>query len=53
MNDYSEILSCSDNEYLSQTYICLRAYTDTEYWVDWIRIRKYSEPEPVLMYAKL
>ena len=45
LNDGTEILSASDSTFSSLSALALRA-NRSEYWVDWIRVRKYASSEP-------
>ncbi len=48
LNNDSLILSASDSTYSSRSYLALSCYSGGEYWIDWIRVRKYVEPEPTV-----
>ena len=48
MNDNSEILSASDSSFSSLSYLFLAVYSGGEYWIDWVLVRKYTEPQPVI-----
>jgi len=45
LNDGTEILSASDSTFSSLSALALRA-NRSEYWIDWIRVRKYVSSEP-------
>jgi len=52
MNNYTEILTASDNKYSSEPYIAIKVWSGGEYWLDWLRVRKISLPEPQVSYTK-
>ena len=50
-NDYVLLQSGTDSEFNGFSYIFVKAfgnpgYTTSEYWVDWVRVRPYTDPEP-------
>lgn len=52
LNDDIVILTTSDSTFASRSYLCLMVWGTSEYWVDWIRVRKYTSPEPTTSYQQ-
>ncbi|RKX42709.1 MAG: hypothetical protein DRP27_09075 [Thermotogae bacterium] len=53
LNDYSEILTAEDSTFNQLSYLGLAVWSSGEYWIDWIRVRKYTDPEPSVTVIKL
>jgi len=49
LNNYDKILAASDSAFNQLSYLGLRCWTSAEYWIDWVRVRKYSVPEPIVL----
>ena len=50
-NDGAVILTASDTTFTEFSYLALYAWATSEYWIDWVRVRKYVEPEPGISIA--
>jgi len=55
-NNYSEILNVNDTNITSHSYLCFLIYGNSslqsEYWIDWVRVRKVCSQTLTVSYAK-
>jgi len=53
INDGTTILTAQDSTFNQLSYLGLAVWSSGEYWVDWVRVRKFTDPEPSVTVIKL